>query len=194
MIVFKFTTFIWEYFLFFPKLFVWGNKSSWQIPIWCAQSPFPLKSVKEQGQGEKGACWVELSILGFFAHWYVWTQSDWLVLKTTLQMGNLSRVLDFLWPCKSLRNFGSQISDPQESPHCSGVTHTWSKWCLAARVSYPFPRHEACVPVDTVLNYYTTVWVPSWVLHDPSCPLYSISPRLPRGTMSPLLYTLDLRL
>lgn len=125
------------------------------------------------------------------------------ILKTTLQMWNLSRILDVLWPCKILRRFGFQMSAPQECPHCSAHSHGWSKWWFAGGVSYPVSRHKGYVQWPLAAHdYHTTMWFPSWALHDPGCPLYRISARLPSRTApTPLLtptrllpLTLDLRL
>ena len=119
--------------------------------------------------------------------------SHWLVLVIVFQMGNCSRILDFFVVLKNFRSFGSQISDPQERPHCSGVSHRWSRWCLAAGMSYPQPWHEACVPgpcVRLLHNSVGHIMGPSW----PGYPLYSILPRLHHRTTSSLLHILDFRL
>lgn len=78
--------------------------------------------------------------------------------------GNLSRILDFFVVLKNFRSFGSQISDPQERSHCSGVSHRWPRWCLAAGVTLSPGMKPVCLVPS--LNYYTTLWVMSWVLCD----------------------------
>lgn len=82
--------------------------------------------------------------------------SDRLVLKTTLQMWSLSRILVFLWSCKILRRFGSRMSDPQECPHCSGD----SQMVIGSWGEFPYAQHEVCMPVVPAHNYRTTMWVP----------------------------------
>lgn len=106
-----------------------------------AHSPWNLS---RNGQSEKGTRWVQEAFSWLFCP-LVCLNSDWLVLKTTLQMWNLSRMLDVLWPCKILRRFGLQMSAPQEWPRCSADFHGWSKWWFAAGASYPVFRHKGCV-------------------------------------------------
>ena len=85
-----------------------------------------------------------------------------LVPKIVLQMGNLSRILDLFVVLKILRSFGSQISDPQEKPHHSGVSHRWSRWCLAAELPWALAWSLCAWPLCSA----TTQWVVSWVLCD----------------------------
>lgn len=154
-----------NYVLVFTQLSLGGSKSGWQVPVWHAQSPFHPKSVKTQGQSEKGTCWVE-EVFSPLLCPFVYLNSDWLVLKTSLQMWKLFSILGFLWPYKILRRFGSQMSEP----HCSGDSHRWSKCRLAAGVSYPMLSHEAYYLWS--LHRTHTHAVP----HDPGCPLHKYLP------------------
>lgn len=52
----------------FPKLFFCDSRSGGQIPMWHAQSPLHVKLVKKQGQGDKGARWVEEAFLNLSTH------------------------------------------------------------------------------------------------------------------------------